>query len=149
MQLKIWPLFVRRNATVSCFIPGKEDKIFPKKVLAWSWAAVRGAPGAGDHMPVEVRAASHSWEVCSTTELQFMIQPLALQNVQMCLISLNKCNAICLRCKRRGSQKYLMGCEWDVNDFIPGSLTVGGSPDLLPRSRNSACSFLDVYLVFS
>lgn len=73
----------------------------PENVLAWSWAALPGTPRTGDHMLLEVRAVSYSWEVCSTVELQFMIQTLALQNLQMCLISLNKCNAICLQCKRR------------------------------------------------
>ena len=46
-----------------------------------------------------------------------------------------------------GSQKYLMGCERGQTDFIPGSLTVDGSRNLLLRSRKSACSFLDIYLV--
>lgn len=90
-----------RNVTVSCSIPGNEDKIFLAEVLARSWAALAGSPGAGDHMPVEVRAASPSWDIRSTVELQFVIQPLALQSLQMCLISLNKCDAICLQCKRR------------------------------------------------
>lgn len=49
----------------------------------------------------------------------------------------------------RGAQKYFMGCERGRTDFIPGSLTVGGSHDLLLRSRKSVCGFLDVYLVFS
>lgn len=102
-----------RNAKCHCqlFHSWQRGQNPSQKVLARSWAALPSTLGVGDHMPAEVGAVSHSWEVCSTVELQFMIQPLALQNLQMCLISLNKCNAICLQCKR-GALKNI---SWDVN----------------------------------
>lgn len=95
---KIWPLSVTRNVTVSHSLLAMRTKSVQKKVLAGSWVSL---PGAEDLIPEELGAGSHSWGARSTVELQFMIQPLALQILQMCLISLSKRNTTPLQCTCR------------------------------------------------
>lgn len=119
-----------RNATVSCSIPGNEDKIFLKRF----WRRAGGSPSHSQCIPqlgsLQHRRApvhdSASGFAKTTDVLNF------LKQMQCNLPSVQK----------PGSQKYVMGCEWGRTDFIPGSLTVGGSQDLLLCSRNLLCSFL-------
>lgn len=129
---EIRPLFGMRNATVSCSTPSNEDKIFLKNF--WHGA---GRLSLGLGTTCGWRSGLHpcSWEVCSTGELQLMIQPLALQSLQMRGVSLHKCDLP--PAQTLGFRKSVMGCEWGWADLIAGALTVGGSLHLLLRSRNS------------
>lgn len=148
MQLKTWPPFVTRNATVSCSIPGKEDKILPKKFWRGAGRLSQALLGLG----TTCRRRSGLYPQLGS--LQHRRAPvhdsasgLAKLTDVLNFLKQMQCNLPSVQ--TRGAQKYFMGCERGRTDFIPGSLTVGGSHDLLLRSRKSVCGFLDVYLVFS
>lgn len=149
MQRKIWPPFVMRNVTVSCSIPGNEDKnlsgrgfgaeLGGSRRLSRGWGPHAGGGQGGipqlgtpQHRRAPVRDSA-SGLAKLTDVLNFLKQM--------------RCNLPSVQTP--GSQNYLMGCEWGRTDFIPGIPAVGGSHDLLLRSRKPACGFLDMHLVFS
>lgn len=141
MQLKIWPPFVMRNATVSCSVPGNEDKIFLKRF----WRGDGGSPSHSQCWGPHVGGGQGC--IPQLGSLQHCRAPahdsasgLAKTTDVLNFLTQMRCNSPPVQ--KPGSQKYVMGCEWGRADFIPGSLTVGGSQDLLLRSRNLLCSFL-------